>query len=259
MSEDPDEHERGQPTSRTAWRDGDPVAIPGDYQHRALSHGMPVQRFWHSRKLDLIRRVAMPRPGLRALDVGCGSGVVANFLAEHGAVVDAVDANEHAIRFAREQFGSANLTFHLGLANAMDFADGTFERIVCMEVVEHLTYGQAEDLVRNLGRLLAPDGELLVTTPNYRSLWPAIERLMDLFHLSPPMQGEQHVTHFTRRRLRAMLARAGLEVRRCGRFCGLAPFASVLSWRVAEWADRGEWRLGSPLGNILYAVAGATQ
>ena len=245
------------------WRTGDPVAIPGDYQYRALTAGPAVQRFWHGCKLELLRRVACAtaRPAgrpWRALDVGCGSGVVADFLAEQGAVVDAVDSNEAAIRFAREQFPRGGLRFHLGQANAIDFPEGTFDLIVCMEVLEHLAADQGADLLRRLGRLLAPEGQLLVTTPNTLSPWPAVEFLMDAFHLSPPMQGRQHVTRFTRGRLARALAGAGLHVWRCGRFCGLAPFVAAVSWRLAEWSGRLEWSLGQPLGNLLYALAGKT-
>jgi 2-polyprenyl-3-methyl-5-hydroxy-6-metoxy-1,4-benzoquinol methylase len=232
------------------------VAIPGDYQFRALTQGFVVQRFWHDRKLDLVRRVLAPEPGARALDVGCGSGVVAHFLAERGASVDAVDCNEEAIRFARGQFARENLRFHLGLANELDFPPESFRHILCLEVVEHLAAGQAADLLASLRRLLAPEGRLLVTTPNYASPWPLIEFAMDRLRLSPRMQRAQHVTRFRLGRLRRVLGEAGLQVQRSGRFCGLAPFASVLSWRLAAWLDRLEWRLGQPLGCVLYAVAG---
>lgn len=240
------------------WRRGDPVAIPGSYQYDALVAGPAVQRFWHRRKLELVRALALPRAGMRALDVGCGSGVVADLLASQGADVDAVDTNEDAIRFARARFERSNLRFHVTAANEMAFAHGSFERIVCLEVIEHLPAAQAVALLRDLGRLLSPEGVLLVTTPNGASLWPAIERLMDAFRLSPPMCGEQHITRFTRGRLTHALEAAGLEVHRCGRFCGLAPFLAAASWRLAERLDTLEGRLGQPFGNLLYALAGKT-
>jgi hypothetical protein len=93
-----------------------------------------------------------------------------------------------------------------------------------------------------------------VTTPNYAGPWPVIEWSMDVLHLAPRMAGDQHVSRFTARRLRAAARKAGLEVVKVGRFCGLAPFVSVLSWKLAMGVDRLEDRLGTPLGNLLYAV-----
>jgi 2-polyprenyl-3-methyl-5-hydroxy-6-metoxy-1,4-benzoquinol methylase len=238
------------------WRTGDRVAIPGDYQYRALHEGPAIQRFWHARRLDLVQRVAMPEPGMRALDVGCGSAIVSDFLATQGADVDAVDANEDAVRFVREKLARENLRVHLGLANELDFPKGSFDLVVCMEVIEHMATDQAQALAGDLARLLAPGGRLLVTTPNSLSLWPLIERAMDLFHLAPRMLGEQHVASYTARRLGALLERAGLDVCRVGRFCGIAPFSACVSRRLADMLDRLEWWLHEPLGNLLFAVAG---
>jgi 2-polyprenyl-3-methyl-5-hydroxy-6-metoxy-1,4-benzoquinol methylase len=181
---------------------------------------------------------------------------VSDFLAEHGADVDAVDANEDAVRFVRETLARENLRVHLGLANELDFPEGTFDLVVCMEVIEHMAMDQAQALVGDLARFLAPDGRLLVTTPNSLSLWPVIERAMDLFHLAPRMVGEQHVARYTARRLRALLERAGLHVHRVGRFCGMAPFSACVSRRLADMLDRLEWWVRQPLGNLIYAVAG---
>ncbi len=241
---------------RAAWRKGDAVSISGNYHYRAFTEGFVVQRFWHRQKFTLIKKTAPPQPGARALDVGCGSGVVADFLAQQGAIVDAVDCNEEAIQFARRQFPRENLDFHLGFANEMTFPDGTFHHVYCMEVIEHMAAQQAADLLNHLRRLMTPDGRLLVTTPNYLSLWPVIEFAMDVFHLSPRMRGKQHVCKFHMGGLRRMLSDAGFEVQRCGRMSGVAPFTSVVSWALAEWLDSIEWRIGNPLGNILYAVAG---
>ena len=74
-------------------RTGDTIAIDGAYQYRALTEGNPVQRFWHEAKQLVIDRFLPPEPGDFVMDVGCGSGVIANHLAEQGAEVIAVDGN----------------------------------------------------------------------------------------------------------------------------------------------------------------------
>jgi len=241
---------RADPTRRR----GDAVAIAGDYQARAVREGFVVQRFWHSRKMGIIDGVCPPAPGSRALDVGCGSGVIAEHLAETASRVDAVDANPSAIAYARAHSTHANVHYHLACVEDLAFEEGAFDYACCLEVIEHLHEPQIRTLLGRIGRLLKPGGRLVVTTPNYQSLWPAVEYAMDAFGLAPRMQGDQHVSRLTPSRLYGLGRRAGLREVRRGRFCGLAPFASVLSWRLAEAVDHIEARLAGPLGHLLYAV-----
>jgi 2-polyprenyl-3-methyl-5-hydroxy-6-metoxy-1,4-benzoquinol methylase len=243
------------PTSESANRRlGDRVEIVGDYQLRARESGFVVQRFWHHLKTVTIERFAPPDLSMVVLDVGCGSGVVAAYLAARARSVHAVDCNPQAIGFARQAFARDNLVFHLGLADEVDLPPGSVDRVYCLELVEHLYSEQAARLLSGLGRLLTPTGTLFLTTPNYHSAWPLIEKLLDLFHLVPPLAEEQHVWRPTRARLRRLADAAGLRERAMGRTCGLAPFASVLGWRLARAVDRCETKLGSPFGNLLYAL-----
>lgn len=243
-----------QQSRASSRRTGDAVAIPGDYQARALHEGFVVQRFWHALKFGLIECALPPRAGARVLDVGCGSGVIADYLAARVERVDAVDANPAAIEYARSAFTKPNLHFHRGYVDELAFAEETFDQAYCLEVIEHIYEPQVRVLLAKLARLLKPGGRLLVTTPNYHSLWPLIEWGLDAFKLAPRMKDHQHVLKLTRARLRAVGQAAGLEEACIGRFCGLAPFTSVLSWRLASAVNRLEDRLGSPLGNLMFAV-----
>ncbi len=235
-------------------RTGDSITIPGDYQARALRGGFVVQRFWHSLKFRLINRVSPPDEKSRVLDIGCGSGVVADYLARRAKTVDAVDGNEEAVAYAKKQFGRPNLRVHLGLVDEISFAPESFDRIYCLEVIEHLHLNQVEELFSSVHRLLAPSGRFLVTTPNYRSLWPIIELGMDRLRLAPQMRGEQHVTKFTVPRLRELGRSTQLDCLRIGRFSGAAPFLSVVSCRLAERIDDLEAAVRSPFGLVLYGL-----
>lgn len=235
-------------------RTGDTIGIDGGYQHRALTEGFVVQRFWHRLKAVTIERVAPPQPGMAVLDLGCGSGVVADWLAERARTVDAVDSNPRAIDYARRTFVRGNLTFHLATADVLPFPEGRFDRIYVLEFIEHLYRGQLAALFARLRALLAPGGTLFLTTPNYQSPWPLLEGAMDRLGLAPHMEGEQHVSHPTPRLLRSLADASGFTVLRQGRFAGAAPFAAAVSWRLAEALDRAEHRLGCPFGSLLYAL-----
>ncbi len=244
----------GTRQGRAGRRTGDEIAIPGRYQFDALHSGTSVQRLWHRLKIETLVRTSLPGPGETVADVGCGSGVVADLLARHAAEVHALDANPSAIEFARAQFPHPNLRFHLGLADEVDLAASSVDRIYLLEVIEHLYWDQLPPLFDRLRGWLKPGGTIFLTTPNYHSAWPVIEKLMDLLRLAPEMGGRQHVSRATRARLGALARRCGFEEVDVGRAVGIAPFAAPLGRRLAERVDALERRLGSPFGNLLYAL-----
>ncbi len=232
-------------------RTGDDVAIGGDYQYRALHEGSAIQRFWHLNKQTTIARLLPPAPTDRVLDVGCGSGVIASFLAGSAAHVLGIDGNERAIAFARTQFGASNLAFHEGLVDEEFQLDEPVDKIYCLELIEHIYRDQACRMLENFGRLLKPGGVIYLTTPNYRSFWPVIEWLMDALRLAPRLANDQHVVKYHRRKLTALCREVGFEVDQVATTCFLAPWIAPLSGRLARWVDEKETKLDILPGSIL--------
>lgn len=228
--------------------------VPGDYQYRALESGFVAQRYFHHLKTVTIQRIAPPDSSMVVLDVGCGSGVVSNYLAQHARFVHAVDSNPQAIEFAQSRFKRENLKFHLSLVEETDFADDMFDMIYCLEFIEHLYWNQAIDLFRSLTRWLKTGGRIFLTTPNYHSPWPFIEKTIDVFKLAPKMSGEQHVSKPTRRKLENLAGSCGLETVVMSRVFGLAVFLSLFGWKFAEKVNDFETITGSLFGSHLCAV-----
>jgi 2-polyprenyl-3-methyl-5-hydroxy-6-metoxy-1,4-benzoquinol methylase len=234
---------------------GDDISIEGGYQHRARTRGFVIQRFWHAEKERVLRRFALPSPGERVLDVGCGSGVIADFLAAQGALTTGVDANPAAISYAREHFRRPNLEFRVGYVEDLDFEPASIDGIYRLEVIEHLYIPQARALLGRLRSLLKPGGRLVVTTPNYRGLWPLIEWILDRLKVAAPLAQHQHVSHFHRRMLAALLRDTGWTIQTLATFSTFAPFVSVAGWTLAERVARLEEAANFPFGNIILAVA----
>lgn len=243
------------PVKASPRRDGDAIAIPGDYQHRALLEGSSIQRYWHQSKLELLDWLFTPEPTDVVVDVGCGSGVFANQLASYGADVLAIDGNAEAVAYASETFGRNRLEFRQGLLDELDLPESSFDRATCLEIVEHVYPDQVHALFAQLRRILRPGGSLLVTTPNYRGVWPLVEWASDRFARTAKMDADQHVTHFSRSMLRSFLTDAGFEIQTLRTYCTFSPFVSALSWPAARRLDLIERRIDWPFGNLLAAVA----
>ena len=235
-------------------RQRDAIDISGDYQARALSSERAAQRFWHEAKFRLIERIASPAKHERVLDAGCGSGTISHFLSQHAAEVVGVDSNPSAIRYATETYKAPNLRFRLGQFDELK-DERAFDRIYCVEVIEHLYEEQVAEILVLFYKLANPGAALFLTTPNYRSPWPVIEWLLDRSDLVAKMDKAQHVTHFTKRKLAAMCEEAGWSVSHLGTFNGFAPFVAPLSRRVALALEQVEFRLNTLLPeNLLFCV-----
>lgn len=80
--------------------------------------------------------------------------------------------------------------------------------------------------------MLRPGGRLILSTPNYGSLWPILERLVNRF--GEVSYADQHITRYTRSRLAALIAGCGFADVSVKAYQGLAPFAAVFGWRLAD-------------------------
>lgn len=102
--------------------------------------------------------------GRRVLDAGCGVGYGSQILDRAGAAsVTGIDIAPEAIDAASER-AAADIDFRLGDIEALPLEDASCDVAVCLETVEHVRdQSRALDELR---RVLAPDGLLIVSSPN---------------------------------------------------------------------------------------------
>lgn len=231
------------------------MLIDGSYQHDALHNGPALQRAWHRDKFNLFERRFPIGPGERGIDVGCGSGVITNHLADRGCKMLGVDGNTQAVAFAQQAYERAACRFEISLVDDLDATLQSFDFAVCLEVIEHLYEPQGIDLVSSIYSRLKPGGRLLLTTPNYRGAWPAIEWLMDRSSSAPKLDEDQHVSHYYRRSLSDLLMRAGYVDITVGTYSTMSPFVGSLSERSQPFVAHVEEKVRLPFGNLLVATA----
>lgn len=231
--------------------------IPGDYQHRATYNGHISQRIWHLQKHALIGDFLQGKHFGAICDAGCGSGTVSAAIAALAprSEVVGLDLKTESIEFAKHEYGALkNLRFDcLDLIHGdIKGHEGAFDLVVSMEVIEHFSMAEVAQYLDTLKRLGTSSAVYLITTPDYRSLWPVIEWGLDAFSLVPKMAGAQHLSKFTYGSLTNLLCQHGFECLDRRNFCGISPFLAAISQKAGQLVYSYEEKKG--WGNLLCFV-----
>src|SRR5207248_3148605 len=119
-----------------------------------------VPRFFLPWAHELVDRLD-PRPGERILDVACGTGAATRLLAERvgptGQVVG-LDVNAGMLAAARAAVTNPVVEWHEANAQALPFADGAFDAILCQLGLQF--FPDRPLALREMRRVLAPGGRL---------------------------------------------------------------------------------------------------
>ena len=108
-----------------------------------------------------------PLDGRRVLDIGCGAGLLTEPLARMGGAVTGIDAAPENIAAARLHAEQSGLAIDYRAGDIAD-ADGAFDLVTCMEVIEHVA--DPAGFVAAIAARIAPGGLLVMSTPNRTAL-----------------------------------------------------------------------------------------
>jgi SAM-dependent methyltransferase len=161
-----------------------------DRDYELQTHQAEDRHWWYRGRRKVLERVVedlrLPARA-RILDAGCGSGRNMVELARHGTVTG-IELSETSVSLARERGVGEVIA---GSVLEMPFEADSFDLAASLDVIEHLEDDLAA--LRELRRVVAPGGSLLVTVPAYQWLW----------------SGHDEINHHFRRYTRRSLQRAG--------------------------------------------------
>jgi 2-polyprenyl-3-methyl-5-hydroxy-6-metoxy-1,4-benzoquinol methylase len=140
------------------------------------SSALPI-RLIERKRLQIIREMVGDATGLSLAEVGSGGGHVLRMF--RSARLTAFDVSDVFLDNARKNLVGYDVDFVKGEIDKLDLPAGSFDRIICTEVLEHTL--DPEAILATMARLLKPGGVAVITIPND----PLINQIKSLMARTP--------------------------------------------------------------------------
>lgn len=145
-------------------------------QFNPLHHCMGRERI--RRTWELLQQTVNPE-GKEAVDLGCGDGVLALKLCEHGAKITAVDIAEIPLKKLQEK-KLANLTTHQDYVPRTLLKEDAYDIVISTELIAYLPSDEYRLYFSELSRLVKPNGYIVCSTPIDINSEDALQRFANL-------------------------------------------------------------------------------
>ncbi len=194
--------------------------------------------WWFRGRAEIVHSL-LPEPDgtKRVADIGCGWGGLTETLSAWGSVVG-VEPSEAARAEAKRR----GVEVLAGEADALPLEDGSVDIVVSTDVLEHLDDDVAA--VREIERVLVPDGIALVTVPAYPRLFSSHDVALE------------HRRRYTRRTIAEAIRAGGLEPERTTNFNSiLLPVAAASRLATRNRPPKAQSGAApGPLNGLLYGT-----
>lgn len=212
-----------------------------------------VQSRWHHKKFSAVEDL-LPSYGTH-LDVGCGPGTfIGNITSEKSIRSLGIDIAPSQVEFANKHYSSRDKVFEVRDLLALQPCNSKYDVITFIEVLEHLPGDQAVRMLKHAKKLLNQGGKIVITTPNYRSAWPFVEKVVNTF--GAVKYDDQHINKYSANTLREDIIQCGFTVFDISSFMSFSPFLAAINWNLSSAFSRADSYKGRsvPLGMLLLAV-----
>ena len=176
-----------------------------------------IRSAWHHIKFNFIKN-KINKKNIH-LDIGCGSGTFVSIL--NNKYSAGVDISSKQIKFANKTYGGQQKKFFC-YKKKIPFKKNKFNSISLIELIEHLSDQEISKLMRQIHNLLKKGGKIYITTPNYLSLWPILELIVNKF--SDVSYEHQHINKFHFMNIKKIIDKKNLKLKNIIHLCFLVHF-----------------------------------
>lgn len=133
---------------------------------------LPEQAEWNTEQWVLFQKHLFAyklakeylKKGSKVLEIGCGDGYGANYLAGNDINVIGIDVDKHSINYAQRKYKNNKLSFNLYNGESINYEPHSFDMVISFQVMEHVE--KINQYLENIKKMLKPNGLFLITTPN---------------------------------------------------------------------------------------------
>ena len=156
--------------------------------------------------LALLAYLKKPIPK-RILEVGIGKGDLASKVSKQlenqETSYAGIDTSKEGVRIAAEKIEKQNFHFLIADGTCLPFKSDEFDLVICSEVIEHII--EKEKALLEISRVLKVGGQLLLTTPNPKSLTYMLPRMVNKVKKFQYGSNQPVEEHIEREKLAGML------------------------------------------------------
>ena len=210
-------------------------SIPVGYYDSIYKRKKGIQSKWHHIHYNLVKRILGNYK--KHLDVGCAGGTFINFL-DKKKISHGVDISDNQINYAKKNYQTNKHKFFLIKNNILPFKNNNFDIITNLQLIEHLSIKDNKELIREIHRVLKPNGKLIITTPNYHSPWILVEKIVNL--LGKVKYQEQHITFFNKKKIEIFLNKFKFKNITITTNIFVAPFFACFGWKIPNFIQKIE-------------------
>lgn len=229
--------------------------ISGDYQFEALNHGKLLQKAWHALRLEAAEYSLRKIEYINVLDAGCGSGVMLNAVSSSAMNLTGVDFSESSVKFAKKYLAEFSpAIMHAEIENT-GVPNDSQDLVLCCEVLEHVEQCKAVEALNHFYKILRPGGYLYITVPNKKSMWPVLEKFLDMTKLVPQLNNTQHITEYSLGKMKPLIENVGFSICEKGTFNFMSPLFYALAKPAGKFVLKTELKFLRFGGPLLYFLA----
>jgi len=158
------------------WKDQLPKGYY-DISIESSKNQQSVQANWH--KVTFLKVSDLVNSEEKVLDFACGSGTYLGKYSKNKNNIG-VDISASQIEYANEKYGGKATFYDLDNFIFEDYKD-SFDRVVCLGLLEFIDTIEAKALIKNFISVLKPGGKIIFTTPNFGYSMRIIETILSKF------------------------------------------------------------------------------